>query len=192
MTPPEKIRFPRALALDAASVLVAHLTPHCLRIIVAGSLRRERPDVGDIEIVFIPHRMKAPDPNDLFNVLEVDCAAVMINAMVSAGFLVKRAKSDGTFTWGEQIKLAVHTPNGIPVDFFTATETNWWNLLVCRTGSADSNVAICNAAIARGLKWQPYGAGFEDRVTGEIVHVSTSEEDVFAAVGLPCLPPHQR
>lgn len=46
--------------------------------------------------------------------------------------------------WGEKNKLAVHVRTGIPVDFFAATEANWWNYLVCRTGGEQNNIAIAS------------------------------------------------
>jgi hypothetical protein len=39
----------------------------------------------------------------------------------------------------EKASLRIANRTGIPVDLFAATEDNWWNYLVCRTGPADSN-----------------------------------------------------
>jgi len=86
--------------------------------------------------------------------------------------------------------LAVHVGSGIPVDFFTATEENWFNYLVCRTGSAENNIEIAKAAQAKGWMWQPYGKGFIDK-SGEW-HQPKSEEEVFTLVGLPYLAPKDR
>lgn len=185
-------RFPRAAALAAAKEIVKVLEPACSELIVAGSLRRRKKDVGDIEVVFIPRTVTMPDPEDLLRTPKDFCAAdLQINAMVAAGVLSKRPKKDGTFTWGPQIKLAVHVASGIPVDLFAGNPANWWCLLVCRTGSAENNVAICNAAIVKGWKWNPYGPGFSDR-EGRLVRRVTSERDVFHAVGLPYKEPWER
>ncbi len=40
--------------LQIAEKVKAQLAPHCERIEIAGSIRRKKPDVGDIEIVAIP------------------------------------------------------------------------------------------------------------------------------------------
>ena len=56
-------RIPRARALMLAQGLIETLRPHCERIEIAGSLRRGKPDVGDIELVCIP---KADEMRDLF------------------------------------------------------------------------------------------------------------------------------
>lgn len=188
-----KVKFPRADAVAVAREIVGPMIPLCERLIVAGSLRRMKAEVGDIEIVYIPARGTRPDPGDLFG-RPIECNLVddMLADWLPAGILRKRPKSDGTFTWGEEIKLAVHVASGIPVDFFSARLSNWACVLVCRTGSAESNQRICQAAIARGWKWQPYGLGFEDRATGELVRRCKTEREVFEAVGLPYLEPRYR
>jgi DNA polymerase/3'-5' exonuclease PolX len=185
-------RFPRAAALAAAKEIASALQPFCAKLIVAGSLRRRKQDVGDIEVVFIPKFVTVPDPNDLLrNPVTCDAAEIQVNTWVAEGKLTKRPKKDGSLTWGAQIKLAVHVSSGIPVDLFAGNPANWWCLLVCRTGSAESNLKICNAAIAKGWKWNPYGAGFSDRY-GRLVHRAASERDVFEAVGLPYKEPWER
>ncbi len=185
-------RFPRATAIAAAKEIVAALEPACSELIVAGSLRRRKQDVGDIEVVFIPRTITMPDPEDLLRAPKDFCAAdIQINAMIAAGVLAKRPNKNGAFTWGPQNKLAIHVPSGIPVDLFAGNPANWWCLLVCRTGSAENNKAICDAAIQRGWKWNPYSAGFSDR-EGRLVRRVTSERDVFHAVGLPYKEPWER
>lgn len=51
-----KVKFPRAVALEVVRGLMPHLVPACEpeRFIIAGSLRRRKIEVGDIEILFIP------------------------------------------------------------------------------------------------------------------------------------------
>ncbi len=53
-TPIAKTKYPRADAIAVARELCAVLKPVAARIIVAGSLRRQRPMVGDVEILYIP------------------------------------------------------------------------------------------------------------------------------------------
>lgn len=95
--------------------------------------------------------------------------------------------------WGAQNKLARHVASGVPIDFFTTTAANFWNYLVCRTGGARTNVAICNAAIKKGWKWNPYGEGFSRAAgLGREVHAVASEREVFEFVGLDYLEPGDR
>jgi DNA polymerase/3'-5' exonuclease PolX len=47
-------KIPYATALAAAQSLEAALEPYCARTLIAGSLRRRRPAVGDLELVVMP------------------------------------------------------------------------------------------------------------------------------------------
>ena len=47
-------KYPHAEAQAIAQEVVEQLRPHCERIVVAGSIRRKKSEVGDIEIVAIP------------------------------------------------------------------------------------------------------------------------------------------
>lgn len=47
-------KIPLDLALTYANRIVDHLRPCCTRIGITGSIRRQKPMVGDIEIVFEP------------------------------------------------------------------------------------------------------------------------------------------
>jgi DNA polymerase/3'-5' exonuclease PolX len=189
-----KIKHPRAKAIEVAKELTAGLRELCepARFIFAGSLRRLKPEVGDIEVVYVPRIAVKPDPNDLLgNPIPTNLFDEQLNAWLKAGLIRKRVGEKGGTAWGEFNKLALHTASGIGIDFFQANKRNFWTLLVCRTGSAESNTRICNAAIARGQKWNPY-RGFEDRLTGELLFVPESEEALFNHVRLPFVPPKER
>lgn len=189
-----KIKHPRAKALEVARELTAALRELCEpeRFIFAGSLRRLKPEVGDIELVYIPLIEPRPDPEDLLGrVIPTNLFDEQLNAWLKAGVISKRVGPKGGNSWGESNKLAVHTASGIGVDFFQANKRNFWTLLVCRTGSAEHNTRVCNAAMERGQKWNPY-RGFEDRVTGDLLFVPESEEALFQHVRLPFLPPKER
>jgi len=183
-----KRRWPRAAAMAVAERLFALLLPACERVAMAGSLRRGKPDVGDVELLFIPRVETRANPADLFAEMQVDLAEGVIDEWLSAGVLTKRLSADGRTSWGPKNKLAVHAATGIPVDLFTATRENWWNYLVCRTGPAESNMQIAGEAQKRGWKWNPYGVGFsrggrDDQDYEE--SVVTCEADVFRFAGLP-------
>jgi DNA polymerase/3'-5' exonuclease PolX len=116
---------------------------------------------------------------------------VILNEWLRAGVISKRVGPRGGTAWGDSNKLALHTASGIGIDFFQANRKNWFTLLVCRTGSAASNERICNAAIARGERWDPY-AGFRDRLTGDLLFVPGSERAVFEHVRLEYQEPWDR
>lgn len=184
----DKRKYPRTQALAVAKEIMSPLADVTLRIAVAGSLRRGKPEVGDVEIVYVP--LTDTVPVDLFGgTVARDLAAARIEQLVISNLLAKRLNHDGHPTWGPKNKLAVHVASGIPVDLFATTEECWWNYLVCRTGSAETNKQICIAAQERGWKWNPYGPGFSRGCETESV---TSEAEVFAFVGLPYMPPEKR
>ena len=184
-----KPRFPRAAALAVARDLCGILSPVTERLIVAGSLRRRKPDVGDVEIVYIPHTEKRPV--DLFRDADADLASDMLDSMLRDGILTKRPNALGCNIWGCKNKLAIHKATGIPIDFFAANETSWYNYLVCRTGPTALNTRIASSAQAQGYQWNPYSCGFTCLKTGTI-HIVESEKDVFEFVGLQYLEPWER
>ncbi len=189
---PDKPRWPRADALAVAKRLSAALAPYCERIEIAGSLRREKPTVGDIELLYIPRVTQEPDPNSLLgDLLPVNQADREIAILQRTGILARRLNCKGAEMFGPLNKLMLHRYTEIPVDLFATTEAAWFNYLVCRTGGADNNVAICEAARARGYKWNPYAEGFTNLRSG-LSQPMHSEEHVFTFVGLPFLPPNQR
>jgi DNA polymerase/3'-5' exonuclease PolX len=127
---------------------------------------------------------------DLFFSESINLAEEAIEGLLQAGVIEKRILANGRKSWGLWNKLALHKASGIPLDLFRASEKNWANYLVCRTGPAASNTRVASEALKRGWKWNPYGSGFSNQA-GEI-HQVHSEEDVFVFVELPCLPPSER
>jgi len=182
-------RWPRAAALAVAKELCDALAPACDRLVVAGSLRRRKATVGDVEILYVSKREERPV--DLFTTAPASLADDVIDDLLRAGVLAKRLSKTGVPAWGPLNKLAIHTASGIPVDLFAATPESWWNYLVCRTGGAESNRRIASLAQRQGLRWNPYGVGFARLADGEIVAVG-SEQAVFEAVGLRYEEPWER
>lgn len=184
----DKVKYPRAAALAVAKELCDYLRPLTARLIVAGSLRRKKELVGDVEILFIP--LCKAVPFDLFGTtVQMSLADDRLCDLLENGTLAKRTNVNGSETWGEKNKLAVHVASGIPVDLFAATEANWFNYLVCRTGGMESNIAIAAKAKAIGWQWNPYGEGFSRR--GEVRRME-SERAVFDFVRLPYKEPWER
>ncbi len=189
-----KIKHPREAALVVARELTAALRELCepQRFVWAGSLRRMKPEVGDVEIVYVPRVELRRDPEDLLGrEIPTNLVDAKLGEWLAGGVIAKRVGERGGTAWGEQNKLARHVASGIGIDFFQANRRNFWSLLVCRTGSAESNMRVCVAAESRGEKWDPY-QGFLDRLTGELLFVPESEAALFAHVRLPFLEPKER
>ena len=182
-------RYMWEAAHAVAAQIVNVMRPACERIEIAGSLRRRKDNVGDIEILYIPVMQEEPNPEDFFATRRVNLVDGRIEGMERAGVLGRRVNAKGHTAFGEKNKLMVHVPSGIPVDLFAATPETWWNQLVCRTGPAELNQQIAAAAIAKGWHWNVYGPGF--RRATEYVEMH-GEAEVFAFVGMPCLDPKRR
>lgn len=177
-----KQRYPLADAEAVAFQILFFLSPCCERICIAGSIRRRKATVGDIEIVYVPKMERIRDPDNMFASLLAPMTDTVIRDFQSTGFMERRLNIKGVATYGPRNKLMRHVASEIGVDLFATTADCWFNYLVCRTGGAASNVAIATAAQRLGWKWNPYGPGFSR--FGDI-RPMPSEEAVFAFVGLP-------
>jgi DNA polymerase (family 10) len=77
----------------------------------------------------------------------------------------------------------------MPVDLRVVEPDQFGNLLQHFTGSKLHNVALREAAVRRGLHVSEYG--ILDDATGE-THRCATEEEVYALLGLPWIPPELR
>ena len=86
----EKVRHPRAVAIAVARELCGLLEPVTSEMKVAGSLRRMKRQVGDVEIIFIPRIETRPE--GLFDTRTVDLAELANHAhgRNSSKLLVRR------------------------------------------------------------------------------------------------------
>ncbi|MFW6212303.1 MAG: DNA polymerase/3'-5' exonuclease PolX [Spirochaetota bacterium] len=130
---------------------------------VAGSYRRRKEDVGDIDIVAVCDDSKAA--MDAFASYE---------------------RADSVISKGETRSSIVLT-SGIQVDLRAVEEAAFGAALYYFTGSKEHNVAVRRRAQERDLKMNEYGVfRGDDRVAG------ADEESVFAAVSLQFIEPELR
>jgi DNA polymerase/3'-5' exonuclease PolX len=126
-----------AEALSLAEEALNALAPHCERIEIAGSVRRMKPDVKDIEICAIPRMVPAGLFGDTLEVDPAFCATV--NQW-------PKVKGEPTGKYTQRV-----LPGGMKLDLFIATADNWGWQLALRTGSADFNQRVMLPALkARG------------------------------------------
>ena len=163
----------KAIAED----LKSRLEPVCERIEIAGSIRRRKADVGDIELLCIPKYIVGVDQLD---------RQVML--LMSQHILDYRRNKLGSKVYGTKNKL-LHCASGIGVDIFSTTKECWPVALVVRTGGKKSNMRLAASALKRGYHFHAYGAGFSTP-NGEIV--CHSEREVFETIDLPYLEPWER
>ena len=146
-----------------AQGVVKQLEPYCLRIEIAGSIRRKRPEVGDIEVVYIP-RM-----GDMFSIVEI-----------VKKWYKKKGEPHGLYT---QRLL----PEGIKLDLFRAKPDNWGYILAIRIGSADFSKRLASAWVKAGYH------GEEGMLTKDGKTIPVREEkDLFRLVGMKWIPPEER
>jgi DNA polymerase/3'-5' exonuclease PolX len=204
----DKPKFPYHVAGPIARALLEDFKRFCehgglyggVYCMVAGSLRRLKSEVGDIELVYVPKIGMAQPQGEIF-AKQMNLVDRNIMDALDTGELVKRLNVNGNETFGGKIKLLTHVASGIPVDFFETTKESWWNYLVCRTGPKESNTRIAMAAQAMNpkWKWEPYSPGFkpvhadgDKQDFGRSPIKVTSEREVFEFVGLPYLRPEDR
>ena len=161
-----------------AEEIKAILESSCERIVIAGSIRRQKPDVGDLELLCIPQYLGV-----------VDMLDAKILTLIHLEILGYRLNTLGRKVYGPKNKLLVHLPSGIGVDVFSTTEECWSVSLVVRTGGRVTNQRISMAAIKKGLRFHAYGRGFTGP-NGEII--CHSERQVFETVGLVYHEPWRR
>lgn len=183
--------WPLEDARDVAEWLVWQLAPVCERIEIAGSSRRKKEHVGDVELLYVPSVLSQPDLFGNPNGKGVNKTDEVIARLLSMGQLEKRKNVKGSEVWGASNKLAVHVASGIPVDLFSTSMECWANALVVRTGGKSTNQRIASLARGRGWQWNVYGPGFSKIHGGEVEKVET-ERDVFRFVGLNYQEPEAR
>lgn len=165
-------------ALELAGALVDELRPAVKRLKVAGSLRRRRPDVGDIEIVAEPHLYAA----DLFGRLEPDLTEVRYIAR-SWGPLLKNG--DRMIQVGD-----VHGRIGFKCELYLVhPPAQWGSILAIRTGPADLGQIAMGRMLAFGYK---HRQGLVFRIADRHVMPTPTEEEFFRYADLPLVPPARR
>jgi len=155
-------------ALEIAEKVKALLAPHCERIEIAGSIRRKKPDVKDIEIVAIPK----PFDTGLFE----SGIATVVNQW-------QNVKGELPCKYTQRI-----LPEGIKLDLFFAERGNWGLIYAIRTGSADySHKVLATEWVKRGYKSE----GGYLVANGKQIAV-LEEEDLFRRIGVPFKAPELR
>ena len=176
-----KAMFKLEEAQAVAEQLVEVLAPACERIQIGGSIRRRRPEVGDIELVCIPIIQETPD---LFSdPIRRDVLRAAVKILLSAGGFVPR----GAF--GEKNKYVRHLASGIPVDIFSSDTDNWGMALFVRTGPARWNISAMSRFRQLGRRGHAYGGvTLEDGTEANC----PDEETVFKYLGWDHRPPEAR
>lgn len=178
-------RTPIGVALPIAEEVVSTLgaIPGVRRVAAAGSLRRFRETVGDIDILCVSK--KPEEVIGRFTHMEG----------------VSRVLAEGS------TKGSVVLREGLQADLRVVDDSSYGAALAYFTGSKEHNIRLREIAIKRGLKLNEYGvfrepksgakpSGGRAAAAGEDAEgarvAGRTEEEVYRALGLPWIPPEIR
>jgi DNA polymerase (family 10) len=161
----KKQRMKLAMAAQYADALVKHLegAPGVDRVVAAGSFRRMRETVGDLDLLVTARKSNAA--------VERFVAYAEVEKVTAQG----------------ETRASVRLKPGLQVDLRVVSAESFGAALVYFTGSKAHNIALRRIAQGRGLKINEYGVfKGEKRIAGE------TEASVYRAIGLPLIPPELR
>lgn len=175
----------RPEALSAAESILKHLSPALEQGVVAGSIRREKPVVGDIEVVGLP------SDRELLVKLVADVGQVIKPGC--PGIVPWTAKVDAKY-----IRLYLSSLD-CKVDVFLADHNNFGGILAMRTGSAAGPDGNPFEGFIPGVfgRWKKLSGGgrmngaMPTTGKGEVLPVPT-EEAFFERVQMAVPPPAER
>jgi DNA polymerase (family 10) len=155
------------VARHTATTMVAALAaaPGCQRCAYAGSLRRWRETIGDVDVL-----------------AAADDSAPLMAAFVAQPEVASVIGSGPT-------KTSIRTVTGLQADLRVVPLDTWGAALQYFTGSRAHNVAVRQIAVRKKLKLSEYG--LFDAESGDLI-VSRTEEEVYARLGLAWVPPAMR
>jgi len=162
-------------AIEIAARVQAALAPHCshARCVVAGSVRRKKPEVKDIEIVCIPEQA----PTDLWG-----GALQASQGWIDAVNQWPAVKGSPLGRYTQRV-----LPEGVNLDIFMTRFEDWGLTLAVRTGPADFSRGLAQRCTDLGFRMRE-GALWRycDRV------MVPQERDFFDLLKLPWLEPEAR
>lgn len=167
-------RTPLGVALPAAQAILDLLLalPQAVEGALAGSIRRGRPTIGDVDIL----------------IASADAAPIMERFVTLEN--VARVLGHGP------TKSSVELLNGLQVDLRVLEPARWGTALSYFTGSKEHNVRLRELALRQGLSLNEHAFSPVDD-NGVVIEdapkiLCAAEEDVYARVGLPWIAPELR
>jgi DNA polymerase (family 10) len=137
--------------------------PGVLHAVVAGSIRRRRETVGDVDVL-----VASSTPQKIARAFETlpDVRSVLAHGPT---------------------KTVVRLSNGLDADLRVVAPESFGAALLYFTGSKAHNIALRKIAIGKHLKLNEYGLFRDDEIVA-----GATEEEVYAALGLQYVPPELR
>lgn len=161
-----------------------HISPAMARVEVAGSIRRRKEVVGDVEICGIPEDRER-----------------LITLLADLGQHIKPGVP-GAVPWTPKVEakyLRVRLAEGMNLDVFLGTPQNWGGLFMMRTGSGASPDGNTFHGFIPGIfgRWKKMSGGgrmtdcMPTMPTGEQLWIP-EEQDFFDLLEMDFVPPHER
>jgi len=141
--------------------------PGVVQATAAGSLRRMRETVGDMDLL-----VAAEDPEAARKVMARFRELDQVGEVLLSG----------------PTKTSIRTVDGLQVDLRVLEPARWGTALQYFTGSQAHNIRLRALALERGFSLSEYALKREDGT--ELL--CATEEEVYAALGLPSIPPELR
>jgi len=164
-----------SVAQKISEAVVAGIAPWCDRVAVAGSVRRQRPECGDIDIVALPKN-------------NTDAIAAIKARCLERGRPIADGHQNFIFNLDDGTQVDIFFAHHREDMLFAVEPANWGTMLLCRTGSKQHNIYLADRARKMGLHWAVY-RGLMD---GAEVIVSETEEEIFDKLQLKFREPTQR
>jgi len=142
--------------------------PEVLKFEIAGSVRRMKETVGDLDLLVIS--------NEPVRVMEKLAKIPQVSEVFGGG----------------PTKMNVKLTNGMDADLRVVPGGSFGAALNYFTGSKDHNIALREIAIKKGYKLNEYGLFKKDRSQKWKMIAGSSEEDIYRALGLVYIEPELR
>lgn len=170
-------KIPIEKAKPIAEKYLQLFKPLCERIEIAGSIRREKSFIGDIELVCIPSTIKVED--GLFGYKEERSPEFvkLVDSFV-------RVKGNGT---GKYTQIILE--EGMHLDLFMTTRDQWGVIFMIRTGSAEFSERMVTECKQCGYYVED---GYLKRKKDNQIIPCPEEEDFFRITRLENLKPYAR
>lgn len=177
-----KMERPYLFAKSIADKVVGELRPYCERIEIAGSLRRQKLEVGDIEICAIPKR-----ETNLFGEPGLSLLDLHLEQMRQKKRLITLGK------WGPNYKrFSLTSDKEMDIDLFITSPAQWGLIFMIRTGSAEFSRRLVTQKGKGGLLPSHLKASGGWIWDGDKRLELPEEDSVFALLGIDYINPQDR
>ncbi|MBT5707482.1 DNA polymerase/3'-5' exonuclease PolX [Verrucomicrobia bacterium] len=159
-------------ALTVAEPILERLRSHpdVIRCSLAGSLRRHKEVIGDVDFLVSAKESES--------IIKFFCEQDEVESVIAAG----------------ETKSSVIVTGGVQADLRVVSDQEFPFALAYFTGSKEHNIVMRQRAIQRGLRLNEYGLfrSKEETRDSELLEACSTEEEIFAKLELPYIPPELR